>query len=70
MINDCISLNFLGKRCKDIYLKPCDGQWKRLGFTVMCKGNSILVMKKILYWMDLMNLPICIIQASKEANRI
>lgn len=34
MINDCISLNFLGKRCKDIYHKSCDGQWKRLGFTI------------------------------------
>ena len=70
MINDGISLNSLDKRCKDNYHRLCDGQWKGLGVTVTCKGNSILFMKKILYWMDLMNLPIRIILACKEANKI
>ena len=46
MMNDCISLNSLGIRCKDNYHKLCDGEWKGLGFTVMCKCNFILVYEK------------------------
>jgi hypothetical protein len=36
MMNDCISLDFLGKRCKYNFHTLCDGQWKGLGFQVYC----------------------------------
>jgi hypothetical protein len=36
LINDCISLDFLGKRCKNNSHNLCDGQWKGLGFEICC----------------------------------
>ena len=48
MINDNISLDFLGKRCKNNCHNLCDGQWKGLGFQVYCncKCHRKLVLDK------------------------
>jgi hypothetical protein len=35
-MNDCISLDFLGKRCKNNSHNLCDGQWKGLGLEICC----------------------------------
>jgi hypothetical protein len=35
-MNDCISLDFLGKKCKDNYHNLCGGQWKGFGFQIIC----------------------------------
>jgi hypothetical protein len=35
-MNDYYSLDFLGKECKNNYHYLCDGQWKGLGFKVVC----------------------------------
>ena len=46
MLNNCISLNSISKRCKKIYHNLYEGQWEGLGFKITSKGNSDTVYEK------------------------